>query len=184
MHRYSMPILAIALTAKIREKVRLKSLAFFMAGSLLVLSASGGVSADDTAVAGAPRNKVVLDRDVGGSPPEPQEISSPQQDLLGGNNCKNVDIRVLNSLPYSITVRSLEYYNGSRQKWVSEGLANRVVSPTAMEFWSPNFENALNDWIYSFNVIYDHGSHNGDVAHINTPDQTCISGRVFLLELK
>jgi len=56
----------------------------------------------------------------------------------------------------------------------------KTVYPGSMEFWTPNFEYSENDWIYSFNVIYD----SGQSYHVNTPDQTCIPGRVFLLEVQ
>jgi hypothetical protein len=51
-----------------------------------------------------------------------------------------VDIRVKSDLSYAITVRSLEYYNGSEGRWMTEDLDNKVVSSGAMEFWMPNFE--------------------------------------------
>jgi hypothetical protein len=77
-------------------------------------------------------------------------------------------------------VKSVEYYNASEWRWQSENLTNKTVYPGSMEFWTPNFEYSENDWIYSFNVIYD----NGQSYHVNTPDQTCIPGRVFLLEVQ
>jgi hypothetical protein len=147
----------------------------FIAASVLAFTACGGVGIDDAAS---------QDDQVGTSAADPDSVAALQQPFLGSDSCRTVDIRVLNSLSYPITVRSLEYYNASEGRWQSEDLANRVVSPGAMEFWTPNFEHAENDWIYSFNVTYDHGSQNGDVYHVNTPDQTCIPGRVFLLEFQ
>jgi len=140
---------------------------FLIAIGLLAVSACGGVGVEEADLAA-----------------EADPAATAEQPLLGSDACKNVDIRVLNSLSYPITVRSLEYYNASEGRWQSEDLANKVVSPGALEFWTPNFEYSENDWIYSFNVTYDHPGHNGHVYHVNTPDQTCIPGRVFLLEIQ
>lgn len=103
--------------------------------------------------------------------------------LFGSNTCHGADIRVLNSRSDSITVRSVEYYNYTEQRWQTENLANKVVSPGAMEFWWENLERTDRDLITSFNVTFDHGSHNGHVEHVNTPDQSCATGRVYLLEI-
>jgi hypothetical protein len=157
---------------------------FLIAASLLAGTACSGAGVEETALPEHPDGAVVHDDDVGAAVSDPEGTSTAQQPLFGSDACKSVDIRVLNSLSYTITVRSLEYYNASEGRWQTEDLANRDVSPGAMEFWTPNFENSENDWLYSFNVIYDHPGHNGHVYHVNTPDQTCIPGRVFLLEIQ
>ncbi|HEX6242898.1 MAG TPA: hypothetical protein VFZ61_18420 [Polyangiales bacterium] len=118
-------------------------------------------------------------------------IDARQERLLGSNACKNADIRVLNQLDFPITVRSLDYYNGSETRWQHEDLNNKVVSPGAMEFWTPTFSNTDNDWIYSFDVHFDHDEDadgnpiatHAHVYHVNTPDQRCNTGVVYLLEI-
>jgi hypothetical protein len=136
----------------------------FIAMGLLSCVACGAVAGEEG------------DLDVEGSAAE--GVAATQQPL--GSSCKNVDIRVQNSRSYPITVKSVEYYNASEGRWQSEDLTNKTVYPGSMEFWTPNFEYSENDWIYSFNVIYD----SGQSYHVNTPDQTCIPGRVFLLEVQ
>src|SRR5688572_4134558 len=79
-------------------------------------------------------------------------VAAREDALLGSNACKNADIRVLNSLAFPITVRSIDYYNGSETRWQHEDLSNTLVEPGAMEFWTPTFSNTDNDWIYSFDV--------------------------------
>jgi hypothetical protein len=140
-----------------------------IAGSLLcLLTACAGLDDDQT--------DVDLDTDE-------EAVGTVEQSLFG-NDCRNADIRVVNSLPYSITVQSVEYWNASEGSWQTEQLTNKSVSPGAMEFWMPNLDGAENDWIYSFNVNYQcHGAHNHSF-HVNTPDTTCIPGRVFLLEVQ
>lgn len=152
-----------------------------IAGTLLALfSACAGLETDETDL-DLDDDEAMQDDDVG-APSDSEEIGTQQQALFG-NDCRNADIRVVNSLDYAITVKSVEYWNASEGEWRTEDLANRSVSPTAMEFWMPNLNGAENDWIYSFNVNYEcHGSHNHSY-HINTPDTTCIPGRVFLLEV-
>jgi hypothetical protein len=146
-----------------------------------LLVAIGLLGASACSAAGVEDTDLVAEA---GETDEADAITTSEQPLFGSDACKSVDIRVLNSRSYPITVRSLEYYNASEGRWQSEDLTNKVVDPTAMEFWTPNFEYSENDWIYSFNVIYDHGSQSGLSYHVNTPDQTCIPGRVFLLEIK
>lgn len=152
----------------------------FIAGGLLALLTACTVG-DETDL-DLETDDEVLDAEEGGASSDPEEIGTTQQSLFG-NDCRNADIRVLNSLSYSITVKSVDYYNASEGRWQTEDLTNKSVSPGAMEFWMPNLDGSENDWIYSFNVNYEcHGSHDHSY-HINTADTTCIPGRVFLLEV-
>jgi hypothetical protein len=111
----------------------------------------------------------------------PTQVETVQQPLF--NTCQGADIRVLNSRSDTITVRSVEYYNYTETRWQTEDLANKVVTPGAMEFWWEDLERTDGDLITSFNVTFDHPGHNGHVQHINTPDQNCDTGRVYLLEI-
>ena len=154
----------------------------FIAGSLLALFTACAVDTDETGLGLEADDGLMDDGEVGEPPPDSETIGKLQQSLFG-NDCQNADIRVVNSLPYSITVQSLEYYNGSDGAWQNEDLTNRVVTPGTMQFWTPTLGGADGEWIYSFNVNYEcHGSHQHNY-HINTPDQTCATGRVFLLEI-
>jgi hypothetical protein len=153
----------------------------FIAASLLVLF-TGCAGLDDTDLGPEFDDGAVEDGKGSGESGEPEGVGSVQQPLFG-NDCRNADIRVVNSLSYPITVKSVDYYNASEGEWRTEDLTNRSVSSGAMEFWMPNLNGAENDWIYSFNVNYEcHGAHDHSY-HINTPDTTCIPGRVFLLEV-
>jgi hypothetical protein len=156
--------------------------ASLFAGSLLLLfTACADMEGDESDLA-VEAGEEGLDGLDGDSEDDPEGIGTQQQALFG-NDCRNADIRIVNDLAYPITVRSIDYYNASEGEWRTEDLSNRVVSSGAMEFWFPNLNGAENDWIYSFNVNYEcHGSHDHS-HHINTPDTTCISGRVFLLEV-
>ena len=151
----------------------------FIAGSCLALFTAclgvddGDLDADDEGLSG---------EEVGAPPSDSEEIGTQQQALLG-NDCQNADIRVVNNLSYPITVKSIEYYNGSEGQWRTEDLANQTMNSGTMWFWTPNLDGSDGEWIYSFNVIYEcHGSHNHNY-HINTPDSTCATGRVYLLEV-
>ena len=118
---------------------------------------------------------------VGAPLPDPEGLERVQQPLW--NTCQGADIRVLNSRSDTITVRSIEYYNYTGGRWQTEGLVNKVVTPGAMQFWWEDLERTDGDTITSFNVTFDHPGHNGHVEHINTPDQACATGRVYLLEI-
>lgn len=150
---------------------------------LLFLNACGDAGSEDlTEAADDSAN------DVAGAP----AVAQRQDALFGSNSCKNADIRVVNALDFPITVRSLDYYNGSEARWQHEDLTNKLVSPGAMEFWTPNFANTENDWIYSFDVNFDHDEDasgnpiatHAHVYHVNTPDQRCNTGTVYLLEIQ
>jgi hypothetical protein len=144
------------------------------------------------ACAGAEGDEAGQDHDApSGVQATTPSIGARQDALLGSNACKNADIRVINSLDFPITVRSLDYYNGSEGRWQHEDLSNKLVAPGAMEFWTPNFSNTDNDWVYSFDVSFDHDEDaagnsiptHAHVQHINTPDQRCNTGTVYLLEI-
>jgi hypothetical protein len=119
---------------------------------------------------------------VGAPLPDPEGLERVEQPLW--NTCQGADIRVLNSRSDTITVRSIDYFNFTEGRWQSEGLVNKVVTPGDMQFWWEDLERADGDVITSFNVIFDHPGHNGHVQHINTPDQACATGRVYLLEIR
>lgn len=120
------------------------------------------------------------------------EIGVQQLAILGSNSCQNADIRIVNSLDFPITVRSIDYYNGSERRWQHEDLDNKLVTPGAMEFWTPSFSNTKNDLIYSFDVNFDHDEDAAGNAiathahdhHINTPDTRCNTGVVYLLDIQ
>ena len=106
-----------------------------------------------------------------------------REPLLGSDACKNADIRVVNWGSDPITVRSMEFYDYSDSTWRYEDLTNRVVYPDgAMEFWTPDLQYTKGDEITSFEVFYDHLDHS-HTRHINTPDQVCVTGAVYLLEI-
>jgi hypothetical protein len=150
----------------------------FIAGSLLALAACGGAGTDGAAL--EPGDHVLGADEVG--TPSPEAIGTQQQPLWG-NDCRNADIRVVNSLDYTIKVKSVDYYNVSEGRWQTELLNNQDVTPGAMGFWMPDLNGSENDVISSFNVNYEcHGAHDHSY-HVNTPDVTCIPGRVFLLEV-
>lgn len=152
----------------------------------LSLIACGDAGGDE------PMQTAAADADGGTVASPPAALAVRQEALFGSNACKNADIRVVNELDFPITVRSIDYYNGSETRWQHEDLANTVVDPGAMEFWTPTFSNTDNDWIYSFDVHFDHDEDaNGNsipthahVLHINTPDQRCNTGTVYLLQIQ
>jgi hypothetical protein len=151
---------------------------FFAGTFLLLFTACADMEADESDLA-MEASEESLD---GENQDDPEGIGTQQQALFG-SDCRNADIRIVNNLDYSITVRSVDYYNGSEGQWRTEDLSNRVVTPGAMEFWSPNLNGSDGDVIYSFNVNYEcHGAHDHSY-HINIPDTTCATGRVFLLEV-
>jgi hypothetical protein len=149
-------------------------------GSLLALGACGGVGPDEADRALEP-NDVILSDEEGNEPAGSRAVGSQQQPL--GNACR-ADIRVSNLLSYPITVKKVQYWNASTGSRETELLNNKVVSSGAMEFWMENLANTQNDLITSWEVFYEcHGSHDHQF-HVNTPDETCIAGRVFLLEVQ
>jgi hypothetical protein len=158
---------------------RYPAASLLFAGSFLLLfTACAEMDGDETDLA-VEEGEEGLDGEL---EDDPEGIGTQQQALLG-NDCRNADIRIVNNLAYPITVRSVDFYNGSEGQWRTEDLSNRVVSPGAMEFWFPNLNGSEDESIYSFNVNYEcHGSHDHSY-HINTPDTTCITGRVYLLEV-
>jgi hypothetical protein len=158
-------------------------------GFIVSVAFSGVIACGDAGGEGASSAE---GEDIGsGAEAEPPNIATREDALFGSNACKNADIRVLNQLGFPITVRSIDYYNGSETRWQHEDLSNKVVYPGAMEFWTPNFSNTDNDWIYSFDVHFDHDEDadgnpiaaHAHIHHINTPDQRCNTGTVYLLEI-
>jgi hypothetical protein len=163
----------------------------FVPASLLLLAACAADSPDDAAGASEPEGDALSAEEARGAKPS-AAAATQQLALFGSNSCQNADIRVVNSLDFPITVRSLDYYNGTEQRWQHEDLDNKVVVPGAMEFWTPNFANTKDDYIYSFDVNFDHDEdaagnpipRHDHSYHINTPDTRCNTGVVYLLEIQ
>ena len=113
---------------------------------------------------------------------EAESIDTQERAL--GNACKNVDITIVNSLPFPIEVRSVDYYNASEGRWEWEDLANAVVPDGWQGTWEEDLGGAQDERIDAFIVNYVcHGSHNRSVQ-VNTPDQTCIANANYIVEVQ
>ena len=117
-----------------------------------------------------------------GASEEADSLGQAQEALLGSNTCQDAYIAVRNLLSDPITVRSIEYYNGTETRWQTEDLPNRTLAAnTGLEIWVQDLERTKNDVVYSANLLYDHLSHTHD-EHFNIPDTTCVDG-IILFDL-
>ena len=62
-----------------------------------------------------------------------------------GDNCKNVDITVINDRPVEIHVTKLEYYDYDANKWRSEALIDRKIDTGKHYKWTRDLEHVDND---------------------------------------
>lgn len=141
-----------------------------------------------TGCAGSPHDETELDPiDESASPADPSSsprgddaaLGEVQQPILGSNTCNDVYISVRNFWNDPITVRSIEYYNGTERRWQTEDLANRTLDADGgLEIWIEDLENAENDTFYSANLLFDHLDHTHNM-HFNIADKTCLDGHIM-----
>jgi hypothetical protein len=154
-----------------------------VSSSCLALTACSGMVADHDALAAEADALPHASESADAAAMEASQVAATQQALLGSDTCRNADIRVLNSLGFTITVEKVQYYDASEGDWKTEDVRNTVLSDGSLGIWLEDLGGAENDLIYSWDVIFQHGDHEHD-HHVNTPDETCIPGRVFFLELQ
>ena len=93
-------------------------------------------------------DETALPDDAELAPTGMEELGQVQQPLFGSDTCRDVYVSVRNFLNDPITVRSIEYYNGSEGRWQTEDLANRTLAADGgLEIWVENLVHAENDRI-------------------------------------
>ncbi|MEY2930808.1 MAG: hypothetical protein RL033_1557, partial [Pseudomonadota bacterium] len=101
--------------------------------SLSALTGCAGAALDPTELDPTELDPTELDRAPIAEAQEPTStegeagpLGQLQQPIFGSENCRDVYLAVRNFKSDPITVRSIEYYNGTDDRWQTENLADRT----------------------------------------------------------
>lgn len=158
---------------------------------LSALTACGGAASDeqdlDLAGEGTPSptelGRAFLDGDDASQlapiEPEANALGQLQQPIFGSNACQDVQIAVRNFKSDPITVRSIDYYNDTEERWQTEDLDNRTLEPDGgLDIWIENLENTRGDLVTLANLYFDHLDHSHH-TDFNIDNQTCQDGDIM-----